>query len=395
MKTLTLFSNIGIDECYLHELGIDVVVANELEEDRCEFYRKLYPSVNMIQGTITESDVYDKVINAAKGVEMIIATPPCQGMSIAHAKRANKNDPRNSLIKYVVKAINDLEPKHVLIENVREMAKTFIQHEGEAVNIMEFIRDNISSDYNITYKVLDAANYNTPQHRKRLIVLISKEGVWEHPQPNEKLITVRETIGHLPSLESGESSDITWHSSKQHNENHVLWMRHTPTGKSAFDNDVYFPSVKCEQLPGTPKKNSFNIEFNKPSDKKIKAAKPIPMRCIYFPDKNEFRREIAGFKSTYKRMDWDKPAPAITMQNGSINSQNNVHPGKLNKDKTYSDARTLTIRELLILCGLPDDWFDKHTDMNENFLRNVIGECFPPKMCLEIMKTNPSIKKKP
>ena len=25
MKTLTLFSNIGIDECYLHELGIDVV----------------------------------------------------------------------------------------------------------------------------------------------------------------------------------------------------------------------------------------------------------------------------------------------------------------------------------------------------------------------------------
>jgi len=59
MKTLTLFSNIGIDECYLHELGIDVVVANELEEDRCEFYRKLYPSVNMIQGTITEPDVYD------------------------------------------------------------------------------------------------------------------------------------------------------------------------------------------------------------------------------------------------------------------------------------------------------------------------------------------------
>ncbi len=356
MKTLTLFSNIGIDECYLHELGIDVVVANELEEDRCEFYRKLYPSVNMIQGTITEPDVYDKVINAAKGVEMIIATPPCQGMSIAHAKRANKNDPRNSLIKYVVNAINDLEPKHVLIENVRGMAKTFIQHDGEAVGIMDFIRQNISSDYNIRYKVLDAANYNTPQYRKRLIVLISKEGVWEHPKPNEKLITVRDVIGHLPSLESEESSNITWHKSKKHNDNHILWMKHTPTGQTAFDNKEHYPKT-IDKVTGQ-------------------------------------MRMIRGFKTTYKRIDWDRPAPTVTMMNGSINSQNNVHPGNLNDDGTYSDARTLTIRELLVLCGLPSDWFDNHTDMNENFLRKVIGECFPPKMCLEIMKTNPSIQKK-
>jgi DNA (cytosine-5)-methyltransferase 1 len=104
-------------------------------------------------------------------------------------------------------------------------------------------------------------------------------------------------------------------------------------------------------------------------------------------------RMIKGFKTTYKRIDWDRPAPTITMMNGSINSQNNVHPGSPNDDGTYSDARTLTIRELLILCGLPSDWFDSYTDMNENFLRKVIGECFPPKMCLEIMKTNPSIQK--
>ena len=102
---------------------------------------------------------------------------------------------------------------------------------------------------------------------------------------------------------------------------------------------------------------------------------------------------IKGFKTTYKRIDWDKPAPTITMLNGSINSQNNVHPGREKDDGTYSDARVLSVREILILCGLPDNWLDKHKDMNENFVRKVLGECFPPKFCLAMMKTIPEFQK--
>ena len=48
-------------------------------------------------------------------------------------------------------------------------------------------------------------------------------------------------------------------------------------------------------------------------------------------------------------MHWDKPAPTITMKNGSISSQNNVHPGRLLPNGTYSDARVLTVAELSIL----------------------------------------------
>ena len=60
-------------------------------------------------------------------------------------------------------------------------------------------------------------------------------------------------------------------------------------------------------------------------------------------------RKIKGYNTTYKRIEWDKPAPTITMCNGGISSQNNVHPGRLQKDGTYSDARVLTLRELFIL----------------------------------------------
>ena len=113
MKGLSLFANVGIGETYLDQLGIEIVVANEKEEDRAEFYRKLHPNTKMICGNITDSKVYSEIIKEADGVEFIMATPPCQGMSQSNAHQ-DPNDPRNSLIKMVVKAINDLKPKYIL-----------------------------------------------------------------------------------------------------------------------------------------------------------------------------------------------------------------------------------------------------------------------------------------
>ena len=65
---------------------------------------------------------------------------------------------------------------------------------------------------------------------------------------------------------------------------------------------------------------------------------------------------MKGFKSTYSRMSWDKPAPTITMNNGSLGGQQNCHPGRQQKDGTYSDARVLSHLELFRLMGLPDNW---------------------------------------
>jgi len=61
LKALSLFSNVGVSECYLKENGIDVVVANELEKDRADFYRLLYPDVDMVQGDITKQNVIEKI----------------------------------------------------------------------------------------------------------------------------------------------------------------------------------------------------------------------------------------------------------------------------------------------------------------------------------------------
>ena len=249
MKCLSLFANVGIGETYFGDLGIEVAVANEFLEDRAEFYRLMHPATEMICGDITDLSVFDKVIDSSKraGVELIVATPPCQGMSNANAKRADKNDPRNSLIKQVIRATKELSPKYVLVENVPGMAseKTFIlDEEGEQVNILPYIKSQLGTDYEVVYEVLDAAEHSTPHHRKRLITLLSRRDcpLWTHPNPSTSRTTVREVIGGFCSLESGQDSPVKWHSMrhKRHNKHHIKWMQHTPTGKTAFENKIYF-----------------------------------------------------------------------------------------------------------------------------------------------------------
>lgn len=358
INAISLFSNVGIGEIFLKKIGVNVVVANELREDRGKFFQSIYPDCEMIIGNI--NDKYQEIIEKAKQkkCDFLIATPPCQGMSVA-GKR-NLKDERNQLIIPVLDAIKNLEPKYVLIENVPQLIKLKINYNGVEDTVENVISKEFREIYNINKeKILDTKDFGIPQTRKRAIILMSKNKKWEFPRKLEKYVTVRETIGDLPSVEalvdgnpeyfSGNSKKIEickkinkWHRPKSHVKRHVEIMRYTPTGKSAFENKVYYP-------------------------------------------KKENGEKVKGYNTTYKRMEWDKPAPTITMANGAISSQCNVHPGRKLKNGEYSDARVLTVYEIMKLFTIPDDWCIPDW-VSENFLRQVIGEGIPPLLIKKIVE---------
>ena len=343
MNGVSLFANVGIAETYLQNCDIEIKVANELLRERVEFYTHNHPNTNIIQGDITTQHTYTKVLELAKEYkcDFLLATPPCQGMSVAGAMQ--ENDPRNSLIKYVVKMINELKPSFSIIENVPKILKTYLLHEGKKIKVVDFIVNSLS-EYDVNYKIINSADYGTPQSRQRAIFLISKRGKWNFPK-TQKFISLKEAIGHLPSLEAGERSKIQYHHAKEHNARHILALKNTPSGKSALTNEVYYP-------------------------------------------KKEDGTRIKGYHSTYRRMSWDKPATTITMSNGSIASHTNVHPGYKLKDGTFSDARVLTLKELFILTGLPDEW-EPPEWASEHFVRQVIGEGVPPKLIEKLLEIMP------
>ena len=205
IKALSLFANVGVAESYLQDVGVEVVIANELIEKRARFYRHLYPKVNMINGDITDDKIFTQIIREARheGVEFIIATPPCQGMSCAGRK--DPLDPRNSLIFYAIKAILELKPRFVLMENVPRQKQTKLNTGSTYIPIPEFVESELKDKYEFNeQRVINAMDYGVPQSRQRYFYLLVRkdEGIhWEFPKSDGKIITLRDAIGSLPSLD--------------------------------------------------------------------------------------------------------------------------------------------------------------------------------------------------
>lgn len=365
MNGLSLFANVGIAEAYLREVGVNIVVANELLDERARFYQDVYPECNMICGNIQDPQVFETTYEEAKkkDVRFIIATPPCQGMSPAGKK--DPKDARNNLITSAVEMVVKLKPDYVLIENVMQVLKTKIYYENEYILIPEYLHKRLGIDYNISSKVLDTKFYGIPQQRKRAIFLLTRKDVdliWNFPPQEEKIVTLRDAIGDLPSLDplvkeeeyryvfpdyekkKAEGLKISkWHCPREHVWRNVEVMMHTPEGKSARKNPVYFP----KKADGT---------------------------------------QVGGAPRTYMRMEWDRPAPTITVYNHTISSFQNVHPGRPTEvEGIYSDPRVLTILELMRVMTLPDDWPIPEWAAPQ-LIRQVIGEGIPPLLIKKLVQ---------
>lgn len=85
-KTVSLFSNIGVGEAFLEQSGFGVTLACELDDDRCQTYRRIYPDVDVICGDISKPKVKEAYCDKAKDAYLLIATPPCQGFSTLNTR---------------------------------------------------------------------------------------------------------------------------------------------------------------------------------------------------------------------------------------------------------------------------------------------------------------------
>lgn len=365
-RILSLFANIGVAEAYLQELSnVRVVVANELLKRRAELYQKIYPETEMVCGDITDEGTYQKVLQKSKKakVDTVMATPPCQGMSTAGRKI--KFDERNSLVMYAIRFIHDLKPKYALIENVTDFIITPIIYHGKETMLPDVIHSELGEYYDININIINTEDYGVPQTRARMIILMTRRGEkkhWKLPAKEDRKVTMADAIGDIPIIDPfvkdlseeeftrrfphfeerrREALAISrWNIPPVHIWRQVRVMQYTPTGQTAFDNiDLYKP-VKED--------GSF----------------------------------VKGYHNTYKRQNWNTPAYTVTMDNRKISSQNNVHPGRLvgkneNGEDIYSDARALTLYELMRIMTLPEDW-NVPADTEEAFLRRIIGEGIPP-----------------
>lgn len=383
IRSTTLFANVGICEWFLPFARIHNVIASELLPERIKWHRKVYKDCKMITkkdkngkitGDIWDKDIQDEIVkkHIEKGCTLIIATPPCQTFSVA-GKR-DFHDPRTKLfipMLDIIKRVNEVN-QYVLIENVPEYLKAkpkHLEHIIGEMTIVEYIASELKKlGYKVNMDIINAANYGTPQHRERLIILASKRGLWKFPKPFAKQLTLMKAIGDLPSIEAGQKPSYGdkyfqfINSAPTLKKCEIEFLKHTPTGKSAWDNpDKY--------KPVTPD--------GKPSGAKHKAS--------------------------FSREDWSKPASTITSDSDYIGGHNTVHPGRLLSDGTYSDARVYTIQEKLILTGfnhlatndLPVYKIPDFAIGNRKLITEVLGESFLPRLAYYLVLQIPNREKNP
>lgn len=367
---ISLFSSAGVG-CYGFKLeGFECIATCELLEPRIKvqsYNHKCKYESGYICGDITKEDtkllLHAEIDKWKKNeglqqVDVVFATPPCQGMSTVNYKKKNEK-PRNSLVVEAIKLIKEIKPRIFVFENVRAFIKTTCEDlSGEDMTIGESIIKNLSESYNIFHKVINFKDYGIPSSRPRTIVIgTCKEMKNVSPlnlfPSRQKEITLRDAIGDLSSLQYGEyDKNDLYHFFRKYPKHMEAWISELKEGQSAFENT-------------DPEKIPYKLD----------------------KDGNKVVNKGAYMGNKYRRLFWDKPCACITTRNDQLASQDTIHP---------HDNRVLSIRELMRLMTIPDDFqwselkvedvvdIDQFLKDYELNIRRCIGEAVPTKIVSQI-----------
>ena len=171
-----------------------------------------------LSGDLGDTSDYRTVIDEVRlrasrhgPIALLAGGPPCQGFSTAGYYRSD--DSRNTLVHAFVKAVADLEPRQVLMENVASL--TFRRHRPVLKALWRRLH---GLGYRTSFIVAHAEGYGVPQLRRRLFLLGTRDSPPRWPSPVRTIlrpmmrklqplsgdvalkqpVTVRESIDDLP-----------------------------------------------------------------------------------------------------------------------------------------------------------------------------------------------------
>ena len=157
----------------------------------------------------------------------MIATPPCQGMSVANHKKKEQEIIRNSLVVESIKIIKKVRPRFFVLENVPAFMKTICTDiDGVNKPISEAIQNNLGGFYSYIAQLINFKNYGACSSRQRTVVIGVANDYADEISPMELFPdfveekTLRDVIGGLPALKEFGEIDHTdiYHSFRMYPE---------------------------------------------------------------------------------------------------------------------------------------------------------------------------------
>ena len=366
---VSLFSSAGVG-CYGFKMeGFECVATNELVERRLTVQKvnqKCKYDSGYILGDVSSQTVKDAIFKeildwkkreSAREIDVVIATPPCQGMSVANHKKSPDEIVRNSLIVESISLVAEIKPRVFVFENVPRFLSTLCTDtDGCERPIGEAINRTLGKKYSIYSRIVNFKEFGASSSRSRTLMVGVRNDLADQVSPIDLFparkpeLSLRDAIGHMKTLANMgdiDPKDI-FHSFRPYPAHMESWIANLKEGQSAFENS------NPKEIPHQLIDGQIIVNVQKNGDK-------------------------------YRRQVWDKVGPCVHTRNDQLASQNTVHP---------DDNRVFSIRELMIMMSVPPTfrWTADSTDeinklgesqkgaylkKNEMNIRQSLGEAVP------------------
>lgn len=321
--------------------GLPPNLCVEIDPKCCETIRSNRPDVCLVDRSVCDLTAAElrELTGTFGDVDIVIGGPPCQSFSTG-GNRCGLSDPRGNLIFEYLRLVNEIRPRHFLLENVASLVTAALSHRpikdrpGQRWNLSSYSQQDGSPTadgaapmqanelggtairriidevrvigYDVRFGVLDAAEYGAPQHRRRFIMLASRDGA---PPPLPRPTHGPDSIPHRPFM---TLRDV------------IADLMEDPGPHSNYGNfmarfyALVPPGGNWRDIPKELQEEALGASYAAGGGK-------------------------TGF---FRRLDWDKPAPTIT---GKANRKATglCHPQAL---------RPLSVKECARIQGFPDDW---------------------------------------
>ena len=306
-----------------------VALAIDLLPAACNCFRVNFPEASVVEADIsrlltldfgkrprkTERDCFGSL----GSIDILVGGPPCQGHSDLN-NYTRRNDPKNQLYLYMLRAAELIRPKHIIIENVMGAA-----HDKN--HVVQTVRDNLGRlGYKVSLGSIFMPDIGVPQTRRRLLIVATKGKEF--------------SFDSVPISSTFKSRDLKW-----------------AIGDLEDVESEYLIDQAASPTPDCRRRIEYLFEhdlFDLPNSER--------------PPCHQDGKH--SYISIYGRLHWDRPSQTITRGFFNMSMGRYVHP---------SQRRTLTAHEAARLQFFPD-YFDFSSVKARTDLATLIGNAVPSKL---------------
>lgn len=290
----------------LLDAGIDVICGLDFNPNCRNTYEhnNHVPYLNQDISDVTGAQLFEEFPGLEDVDELLmVGCAPCQPFS-----KLNPNDPNEhksvNLLNEFGRLIQEMNPAHILVENVATIAQRGENVLGTFLNTLE------RQGYLYDSEVINAKNYGIPQNRKRFVLIASRRfqphiPPETHGEEMLPYVTVRNAIGNYPEIQAGEEC--------QNVANHKA---------------ANLSPLNLQRIMNTPHDGGGRVDW----------PEALWLDC---------HQENIGHTDVYGRMYWDRVSPTLTSKCISISNGRFGHP---------EQNRAISLREAAALQTFEDNY---------------------------------------